>query len=106
MAAQLTEITRWVDELFNPGSGPWTDADKEYSHLVVRVDWFDYEDYPIFIEKGKLQEELAKDTKDRIMEVYSVNHDRDAQLRERRAYYVPYHPQPTLWGRIKQVFKP
>jgi hypothetical protein len=25
---------------------------------------------------------------------------------ERRADYVPYHPQPTLWGRIKQVFKP
>lgn len=23
---------------------------------------------------------------------------------ERRADYVPYHPKPSVWGRIKQVF--
>lgn len=84
------EIAQWLDELYSPGSGPYTDSDKTYSHMIVACDTFDYEDYPVYVEAGKLQErldEIGKDSFGKVIEVYSANYDRDAQLGERRAFH-------------------
>ena len=79
MPTTRATIAKWLDRLYD---------DESLTHMVVRVDWFDHEDYPQYISKdGDVLAEVNRATDDRVMEVYSRNHDRDAQLAEYRAFH-------------------
>lgn len=60
---------------------------KGASHVAVRVDWFDHEDYPVFVEPGQDALTEARGSQDRVMEIYDLSMDWDTQLNEFRAWH-------------------
>lgn len=82
MAASRESIERWLDQLYN---------DDNLTHMIVVCDDFDYEDYPVYVsqeEEVREREQYYRDASmQRVMEVYSRNHSREAQMRERRAFH-------------------
>jgi hypothetical protein len=75
MAAALETIKGWFDEAQSNG----------YSHMVVMVDSFDYEDYPIFVKAGEDPRAVAEASDDLIMECYRVELGWEVQAAEHRA---------------------
>ncbi len=60
------------------------------SHMLVVCDTYDYDDYPVWVKRGEdVREVEAEHSKNmqRVMEVYSFNHDIEAQLNEHRAFH-------------------
>ncbi len=62
------------------------------THMIVVCDTWEYEDFPIYVSEDEdVREVEAKYDDDnhmlRVMEVYSFNHDIEAQLRETRAFH-------------------
>lgn len=82
MAASLQQIKSWIEQA----------QSKKCTHLIVAVDTFDYEDYPVYVTPDKdIHEEIDKVEKSsmqRVMEVYNVRLDIEKQLREHRAYNI------------------
>jgi hypothetical protein len=75
MAATLSEL-----------AGMYARGDTgEYSHMIIKVDAFDYEDYPIYVKSGDNPREIARDNGDRTMECYSYALGWEVQSKERRA---------------------
>lgn len=70
----------------------WLNEGKQQgaTHMIVVCDDFSHEDYPVFVEPGQSSRVVAAeyDGKDmqRIMEVYNLAMDFEAQLAERRAF--------------------
>lgn len=65
---------------------------KEYSHMIVVCDTWDYEDYPVYVKRtenihDKISEYNGKNMQ-KIMEVYSYDLDLDEQLETMRCYNV------------------
>lgn len=81
MATTRQDIKRWLNEAKEMGA----------THVIVVCDTFDYEDYPVFVKPGEnVMEKYAEhDGKnmEKIMEVYSLKKDIEAQLNERRAFH-------------------
>ncbi len=77
----------------------WFDSGvkKEAAYMIVMVDTFDYEDYPVFVRPEQdIHKELTHRrmaSMQRIVEVYDLSMDRDKQLNEYRAFNYP--PFPT-----------
>lgn len=82
MAADYNEIKGWIQQAQENGC----------THLIVAVDKFDYEDYPVYVSSEQnVEEEISKiEKKDMqgIMEVYSMSLDIEKQLAEQRAYHI------------------
>lgn len=57
------------------------------THVAVRVDWFDYLDYPVFVKPGQNALTEAQSSGDRVMEIYDLSLDWDLQLNESRAWH-------------------
>lgn len=64
------------------------------THLIVAVDHFDYENYPVYVMPGEsviqVVEMKRSESMQSVDEVYSLtgNHSIEAQLNEFRAYYL------------------
>ena len=82
MAATKYEIASWLDRLYE---------DESLSHMIVVCDTYDWEDYPVYVSKTEAlvdaMESYDGSNMQRVMEVYSRNHDREAQLAESRAFH-------------------
>jgi len=82
MAATRQEIASWLDELY---AGDAT-------HLIVVCDTFGWDDYPVFVSPNEdVHERIAhysNASMQRIMEIYSRSHDKNAQLNEKRARHT------------------
>jgi len=78
MTASRDTIARWFDEGVKQGA----------THMIVRMDWFDGQCYPIFVTSGDDPHEVASEnTQDRLMEVYFLEPQlKEQQMRETRAY--------------------
>ena len=63
---------------------------KESTHMVVVCDTFDYNDYPVFVSNNENVHDVIKKYSNmemsRVMEVYNLSMDIEAQLQERRAF--------------------
>ena len=79
MATTREDISRWLQEGKERGA----------THMIVVCDTFDWEDYPVYVLPGEnVREKAAEyDGKEmqKIMEVYSLSQDLEAQLDEHRA---------------------
>lgn len=75
MAATLGHIKAWFD------NGKFRDA----THMIMKCDVIDYEDYPLFVMKGEDPKEIAKADSGRTMECYSYNVPWETQAAEHRA---------------------
>ena len=66
---------------------------KEYSHMIIFCDTFDYEDYAVYVKYDQDVEQVIKDkrklgTMIKVMEVYNYNLDLETQLNEYRANHI------------------
>lgn len=78
MGTSAATIGRWLDELY---------ANENYTHMVVFVDTWDYTDYPVYVKTWEDVRKVAKSgSMTRVMEVYSRNHTKEAQLKQARAF--------------------
>lgn len=72
------QIAAWFDRGVEQGA----------SHMLVVVDTFDYEDYPVFTKT--VEEARGRYTQpgemQRVMEVYNLSMDKEKQLNEGRAF--------------------
>ena len=61
------------------------------THMVVACDTFDWEDYPVYVSPGESVAEVAEahhgEGMQKVMEVYDLGMDLDAQLAEARAWH-------------------
>lgn len=81
MAASREDIKKWFKEGKKRGA----------THMIVVCDTFDYEDYPVFVEKDQKVREVFEEYNDKnmqkVMEVYSLSRDIESQLNEHRAFH-------------------
>lgn len=81
MAASYQDIKRWFEDAVKDG---------KYSHLLVVCDTYDYDDYPVPVEKGTNPREKAEEFKmsnmQRVEECYDLSMDMDTQLEQGRAW--------------------
>jgi hypothetical protein len=82
MAAMLGTIKGWFEEAEKEGA----------SHMVVLMDSFDYEDYPLFVMPGENPRDKAFDDKGRIMECYKISLGWESQSKEHRANHWDWEP--------------
>lgn len=79
-AATRSEVEEWVQEAQRRGA----------THLIVMVDTFDWEDYPVYIMGDQnINEELSKRSgknMQRVVEVYNMQMNIKKQLAESRSY--------------------
>ena len=82
MSATLQDIKRWLDE-----------AKKENAtHLIIAVDSYDNENYPIFVASNEdVQKEISRiknASMQNVDEVYKMSMSIDEQLSEHRAFHI------------------
>jgi hypothetical protein len=70
----------------------WLQRGKEdgAAYMIVAVDWFSHEDYPVYVKAGEdIKEKVAgynhNDEMQGLMEVYDFSKDLDEQLEEKRS---------------------
>lgn len=55
------------------------------SHMLVKMDWFDHSDYPVYVKPGQDPKVVANEDQDRTMECYTYNLPWEHQAAEYRA---------------------
>jgi hypothetical protein len=80
MAANKDIIKQWFKEGKKEGA----------THMIVVCDTFDYDDYPVYVQKDedartKASEYSGKNMQ-RVMEVYNLSKNMEKQLAEYRAF--------------------
>lgn len=82
MSTKKVDIARWIEEGLEKGA----------THLIVVVDTFDYEDFPVYVMPGQNAQQVVNQesgkSMQRIMEVYNLSMDLNQQLNQRRAYNI------------------
>jgi hypothetical protein len=83
MTANRADIEGWFDRGVNNGA----------THMIVVCDTYDHDDYPAYVAKGTdfwaVYDSYNGKNMQRIMEVYDLSHDKQAQMNEHRAHRVP-----------------
>lgn len=70
MSTPKSEIRKWVENGRQNGS----------THVIIVMDWFDREDYPVYVKPDQDVYELEseiRDDGDRVMEIYWVEPEAD-----------------------------
>lgn len=84
-----SEIADWFDRGVVDGK----------SHMLVAVDSFDNEDYPVYVQDAAAArseyERLHGNNMQRVMEIYDLGMDKDTQLNEARAFHLPEESEPV-----------
>lgn len=99
MTASRLDIVDWIHEGLVAGA----------THLIVGLDPFDYENFPIHTysvqeTEKKIQELL--DTGNRYDEIYNLRSSIDFQLAERRAYHKDLIPDKPLEEKYQKMLPP
>jgi len=87
MRTTKNEIRNWLE-------GAWLENDiKEYSHMIVVCDTFNYDDYPVYVKRGDSVKETIESHHNKemqmVMEVYDLYQDIEEQLTKVRTWNVP-----------------
>lgn len=81
MTATKQDIIRWIENAKSLNA----------THLIVAVDQYDFENYPVYITEDKdVKEEYERITNSNMQgidEVYDMSMDIDKQLQEHRAFH-------------------
>ena len=77
MGTSRETISRWLDYMYE------TDG---VTHMLVVCDTYDYEDYPVYIREGRDPAKYVSGSMQRVMECYSKNYEKLAQLNQFRAF--------------------
>lgn len=80
MAAGMADIERWLANA----------KEEKATHLVVVCDTFDYDDYPVYVQKGqdvrKVVDAYQGKSMQQVMEVYNMSMPLEPQINERRSW--------------------
>lgn len=80
MSASREDISGWFDEGVKQGA----------THMLVICDQFDWDDFPVYIPEGfdakKTADARNGQNMERVMECYNLRMDKDAQLKQTRAF--------------------
>ena len=80
MAATQVDIRRWFE----------TAKEQNATHLIVACDTWDWDDYPVYVDKSqdvrKEERRIQSSEMQKVMEVYNINMDMESQLREYRSF--------------------
>lgn len=80
MATTREEIRNWIKR----------GKKEKATHMLVVVDTFDYEDYPVFVKVGEnvytKEHEYNQSPMQRVMEVYNLSKDIEPQLAQDRSF--------------------
>lgn len=79
MPTTRDDLRRWFDEGVEQGA----------THMIVACDTFDYEDYPVYVQRGDDPRHRARNlgSMQTVMEVYKLDPQRkEEQLRAHRVY--------------------
>jgi hypothetical protein len=83
------ELAEWFDEGVRQGA----------AFMIVAADTFSYENYPVYVHAGgdKTVHELAQEFEhkpmSRVMEVYALDGDKEAQIAANETWAIP-RPEP------------
>lgn len=76
---------------------------QDATHVIVVVDEFDHDDYPVFVQRGEDAAYVAKrlnaESMQRVMECYALHLDIEMQLNEPRSYHYESAPTAMELGR-------
>jgi hypothetical protein len=90
MGTSKFEIREWLQSAQAEGA----------THLIVVVDTFDHEDYPVSVKPGQnvrdVYNQYNGSNMQRVMEVYALHLDWDSQLAEHRAFHFEYPEKAPL----------
>lgn len=81
MRTTVNDLRQWFDIGVRKGA----------THMIIKTDWFDHEDYPVWVMPGEYPRLIAQGS-DEVMECYNLRLDRESQLKEFRSN----HWEP--WG--------
>jgi len=87
-AATRNEIVDWLLEGRRRGA----------THVIIMVDTFDYEDYPVYIMPGTNPRDHKSGEMQRIMECYALHLPLEEQLAERRSHHWEMPIEQTQKG--------
>jgi hypothetical protein len=81
MAATKDDIRRWFESGLRDGA----------THMIIACDYFDYDDYPVYVHADKdpckEAERIRQSPMQKVMEVYSMTIPMEQQLAEHRAFH-------------------
>lgn len=81
MGTSRETISRWFD----------AGKDADFTHMIVVCDTYDYEDYPVYVDRDEDVRDKFREfngvNMQRVMEVYSFKVDKDIQMSETRAFH-------------------
>lgn len=84
------DLKRWFDN----------GVKQKATHMIIAVDTFDYEDYPVYVLPEDDVHEKINTVRmapmQRIMEIYDLAMDRTEQLNEHRSFHFPEFPKPVV----------
>jgi hypothetical protein len=83
MATTKEDIRQWLEEGNEKGA----------THMIVVLDTFDYEDYPVYVSMSEnVGDNIAKysnpNEMSRVIEVYSYKLPLEPQIKENRAWHL------------------
>lgn len=85
MAASYEDISEWFDKGVGMGA----------THMIVICDTYDHSDYPLYVMKGtkkivekKIKANSHSHTMQRVMEVYDLHMDKEAQMNQHRCWSI------------------
>jgi hypothetical protein len=70
---------------------PLKETKKKYSHMLVVCDTFDWDDYPVHVERTENIHEKIKEysiNMQKIMEIYNYDLDLDTQLNKGKSWNI------------------
>jgi hypothetical protein len=74
----------WIGECFDTGKS------KGKTHLIIVCDTFNYDNYQVYVgpdqDVRKVVEEYRKEEMQKVVEVYNLSMDKEAQLNQERAF--------------------
>jgi len=80
-----SEISNWLNN--------YVESDEDYTHVIIAVDTWDWEDFPVPVKRTENIEEAISNITEgnsgcNLMEVYNLSMPLEDQLNEHRAYHI------------------
>lgn len=77
MSTSVEQLHSWFLEGLDMGA----------THMIVKTDWFDHEDYPVYVLPDENVREISHKNQDRTVEVYAMHIPWEVQAKEFRAFH-------------------
>jgi hypothetical protein len=81
----MATTTAMLKEWFERG-----EADSTVTHMIIKCDMMDMEDYPVYVTDDQDVREVARKNTEKTMEVYAMHLPFETQAKEFRSFHYEY----------------